>query len=49
MARTLRTSPTGTLVRDGKVEHSTRRPTTAVRRSGTRAAVIAAALAEAGL
>lgn len=46
MSRTIRTTPLGTVTRDGKTERSTRRPHPTTRRTGTRAAVIAAALAD---
>jgi len=48
MARTTRTTAAGSLlVRDGLSTRSPRRPQATTRRSGTRAAVIAAALRDA--
>lgn len=46
MSRTIRSSSTGETVRDGAQVRTIRRPNTVIRRQGTRADVVAAALAE---
>lgn len=47
MARTIRKSADGLLVRDGNSIRTTRRPNTTPRRLGTRTAVVLAAIREA--